>query len=132
MTPFSAKEIFTIRHSFPRSCNRVEPLERDTDCNSRVGIPAVVHVITVIHVGDVDIVVVVPVVAPVFGPGVNGADPIATVLEAGISTYDQKGQATDSESMVWTKISAVTIVRNAVPAIAAALVPVPMVGFPAL
>jgi hypothetical protein len=68
----------------------MDPLERDTDRHPGVGIPAVVHVIPVVHVCDIDIVVVVPIVSPVFGPRVNGADPVAVVLKAGISTNNLK------------------------------------------
>jgi len=51
----------------------------------------VVQVIPVVDVHDINIIVVVPVVSPVFRPRVNGSDPIATVLEARVSADDHKG-----------------------------------------
>lgn len=45
----------------------------------------VVQVIPVVDERDINIIVVVPVVSPVFRPRVNGSDPIATVLEARVS-----------------------------------------------
>ena len=104
------------------------PLKRDADRNSRGGgIPAVIQVITVVGVVDIDVVGVVPVISPVFRPWINGTNPIAVVLEAGISANDQKGEALDSEPMVRPKVSAEPVVRDAIPAVAAALFPCAMV-----
>jgi len=111
---------------------RMEPLIRDTDRDSGVGVPAVVHVIPVVHVCDIDIVIVVPIVSPVFGPRVNGTDPVAFVLEAGIPADNLEGQAADSEAMVWSKVSTVTVIRNAVTVVPAALLPRAVVGVPVL
>jgi len=118
------------RCSFFRSCISWEALERDVDSNSGVRIAAVVYVVAVVHVSDINVVVVVPVVSPVFWPRVNRADPVAVVLEAGISTYDQEGQAADSEAMIGTEVSAIAIIRDAVAVVAAALLPIAVVGIP--
>ena len=92
----------------------------------------VVQVIAVVNVDNVNIVVVVPVIAPVFRPRVNSSDPIAAVLEARVPAHNQEGQAVDAESMVLTKISAEAVVRNAITVVAAALLPGAVFGFPAL
>jgi hypothetical protein len=110
----------------------MEPLERNADCNSRARISAVVHVIAVIYVRNINIVVVVPVIAPVFGPGINRADPIAFILETRISAYHHERQSADQKPMVGPKVSVVTIVRNAVAVVAAALLPVAVVRVPVL
>jgi len=97
-----------------------------------VGIPAVVHVVAIVDVRHVNVVVVVPVFSPVFGPRVNRTDPVTVVLEAGISAYNQKWQAADSETVIRTKVSAVTILRNTVAVVAAALLPGAVVSVPVL
>ena len=112
--------------------HRVEPLQRDVDGYAFAGIPAVIEVITVVHVVDVDVVVVVPVVSPVLRPRVNGADPIALILEARVSAYDQEGQGVDAKAVARPKVSAIPVIRNAVTPVAAALLPVAVVGLPVL
>jgi hypothetical protein len=110
----------------------VEQLQRDVDRNSLAGIAAVVQVIAIVHIGDVDIVVVVPVIAPGFGPGVNCADPVTLVLEAGVSADHQEGKAVDAESVAGAKVSVVPVVGNAIAAVATALLPGAVVGLPVL
>ena len=105
-------------------------LQRDVDGNSLAGISPVIEVVTVVDVVDVDIVIVVPVIPPIFRPRVNGADPIALVLEAWVSAYNQEGEAVDAEAVARAKVSAVPVVGNAVTPVAAALLPVAVVGVP--
>jgi hypothetical protein len=112
--------------------HRVEPLHRDADRNSNVGIPAVEQIVAVIDIGDVDVVGVVPVIRPVSWPRVNHAEPIAVVLEAGISAHNEEGETVNAEPVVLAKISAEAIVRNAVAVVATTLLPVAVVGIPAL
>ena len=88
--------------------------------------------VVAVIVGDVNIVIVVPVIPPVFGPRINQTHPVTVVLEAGISAYNQERQAVDAEPVVRPKISTVALVRNAVAAIAATLLPVAMVAVPML
>ena len=90
------------------------------------------QVIAVVDVGDINVVVVIPVIAPVFRPWVNETDPIALVLKARISAHNQEGQSVDAEPMVRPKVSAEPVVRNAVTVVAATLLPSAMVGVPAL
>ena len=112
--------------------HRVRPLHRDADRNSDVGITTVVQVIAVVSVGDVDVVVVKPIIAPVLRPWVNETDPIALILEARVSANNHEGQAIDAEPMVATKVSAVTVVRDSIALISATLLPVAVVRVPPL
>lgn len=112
--------------------HRVDALQRDADRNSDVGIPTVVQVVAVIEVGDINVVVVVPIVAPVFRPWVNSTDPIATVLEARVSANHQEREAVDAEPMLRPKVSTEAMVRNAVAVVAATLLPSAVLRLPAL
>jgi hypothetical protein len=114
---------FTIWCSLSRSCTGKNPLHRDADRNSDARIPAVEHVIAVVDIANIDVVGVVPVISPGFWPWVNQTEPIAVVLEAGISAHNQEGKAGDAEAMVLTKVSPETVVRNAVAVVAASLLP---------
>lgn len=107
-------------------------LHREADRDPNVGIPAVVQVVAVLNIDDINVIVVVPVTSPVFRPGVNGSDPIATVLETRVSANNQERQATDSEIMVWSKVSTIAVVRNAVAVVAATLLPSAVIRIPAL
>jgi hypothetical protein len=120
-----------IRCSLSRGCTGT-PLHRDADRNSGAGIPPVEQVIAVVDVHHIDVIVVVPVIPPVFWPRVNEAQPIATVLEAGISAHNQKGQSVDAEPMVRSKVSTEPVVRDAIAVIATPLLPSAVVGIPAL
>ncbi len=110
--------------------HQVEPLHRNVDRNSHTWIPAVEQVIAVVNVGDVNVVVVVPIISPIVRPRVNHTEPIALVLEPGISAYDQKRESVDAESMVWTKVATETVLRDVVSVIATTLLPVAVVGVP--
>ena len=99
------------------------PLHRDADRNSDAGIPLVVKVIAVVDVGDVNVIIVIPVVTPIFWPRINEANPIALVLEARVPANNQEGQAINAESVIRTKVSAITVVRNAVAVVATTLLP---------
>jgi len=112
--------------------HRVEPLHRDIDCHSDVGIPAVEQVVPVVDVSDIDVVGVVPVIRPVFRPRVDHTEPIAVVLEAWESAHNQEGEAVDAEPMVLAKVSTEALIGNAVAVVAAALLPAAMVGIPVL
>jgi hypothetical protein len=108
------------------------PLHRDSNCNPDSGISAVVHVVAIVNVGYIHVVIVIPVIAPVFRPRINRCDPIAPVLEAWIASIHHERQAVDAKSVFWSEVSAEPVVGNAVSVIATALVPVAMVGIPAL
>jgi hypothetical protein len=108
-----------------------ESLPRNADRNSGAGISAVVQVVAVV-VGDVNVVIVIPVIPPIFWPWINQTQPVAVVLEAGISAYNQEWQAMDAEPVLRPKVSPEAVVRNAVAAVASALLPVAMIAVPML
>jgi hypothetical protein len=110
--------------------HRVEPLHRDVDRNSDSGVPAVEQVVAVVDVGNINVVVVIPVIRPVFRPRVNETEPIALILEARVPTYNQKGQSVYAESMVRPKVSPEALIGNAVSVVATTLLPAAMVGIP--
>jgi hypothetical protein len=112
--------------------HRIEPLPRYADRNSNGGIPAVEQVVAIVDVGDINFIGVVPVIRPVLWPRVNHTEPIAVVLEAGISAHNQEGEAVDAEPMVSAKASTEALVRNAIAMVATALLPGAVVGIPAL
>jgi hypothetical protein len=123
------------RLEFPPSCSLsrsspVELLHRDTDGNSGRRIPAVIQVIAAIGVNDINVVGVVPIVAPVFWPWVNGTEPIPLILEPGKSAHNQEGKARDAESVIAAKVPAETVVRNVITMVAPALLPGAVVGLP--
>ena len=96
------------------------------------GISSVVQVIAISRVVDIHIIVVVPVVGPVFRPRVNQAEPIASVLEARISAHDNYWVAVDAERVTRTKVAIVTVVGNAIAAVSATLLPIAVLGLPVM
>ena len=85
--------------------------------------PAIVKIISVTDIVDIDIIAFVPVVCPVFRPRVNETEPITAILEPGISTDNQKRLTVDAEPVAPAKVAIKMIFRNAVAAVAAALLP---------
>lgn len=122
-------EIYTAQPS--KNCAG-STLQGDIDRDSRGGIPAVIEVVAVVNVIDVDIVIVVPVVAPRIWPGIDGADPVAFVLKARVSADNQEGEGVDAETVAWAKVSAIAVIRDAIPVISAALLPGAVIGLPVL
>jgi hypothetical protein len=53
-------------------------------------------------------------------------------LEAGISAHNEEGETINAEPVILAEISAEAIVRNAVAVVATTLLPVAVVGIPAL
>ena len=72
------------------------PLHRDADRDSDVGISAIEQVIAVVDVGDIDVVIVVPVIPPIFRPRVNQTEPIATAC-----TQEQRFREAKTEWLCW-------------------------------
>jgi hypothetical protein len=100
----------------------------NVDGDAIARIPAVVQVIAVARIVDVDVIVVVPVAGPVFRPGVGQAEPIAAVLKAGISTDDHDGVAVNAERVAGAKVTVIAVLGNTVTVVTAALLPVAMLG----
>ena len=102
----------------------------DLDGDAITGIPAVVQVIAVVRVDDINVIVVVPVVGPIFRPRINETEPKAAVLEARVATNQHHGVAVDAEEVIGTKVTAIAVVWNAVAVITAALPPVAVLRLP--
>ena len=95
----------------------------DADRDSYSGMISVVHVVAVVTVVNVNVVVVVPIIRPVAGPGIEHCYPIASVLEPGITIVGSERKTDDTKTMLRSKISAVTIIRNSIAVVTAALLP---------
>ncbi len=102
-------------------------LHRDADGNADTGMPPVVHVISIVLINIVDVVSLVPVVCPAVGPRIDQTEPKAAVLEARESANHHIRLVVDDERIVRTKVSVVTVVRDAVAVVTAALVPCPVI-----
>jgi len=72
----------------------------------------------------------IPPFRPHFRPWINEGDPIAVILEAWISTYEDQRQPVDAEVVVTSEIKIEAVLRYAVTVIAAALTPAAMVVVP--
>jgi hypothetical protein len=106
------------------------PLLRDGDCDRNAGISSVEEIISVANIVYINVVGLVPVLAPVFRHRVKATEPIAAVLEAGISANRLEREAIDVESVAPTIVATEIRCRNAVAVIAAALIPSAVVGLP--
>ena len=107
-------------------------LHRDADGNAYAWMPAVVHVVPIVPVDNIDVVSLIPVVGPGVGPGIDHGEPIATVLEARKSANHHVRLVVDYEPVARTKVSVVTVVRDTVAVVTAALLPVAVIGVPVL
>jgi len=94
--------------------------------------PTVVHVISVVLIGNVNVVGLVPVVCPVVRPRIDKAEPESAVLEARESANHHIRLVVDDERVVRTKVSVVTVVRDAVAVVPAPLLPRPVIRIPVL
>ncbi len=100
----------------------------DGDGNPILGIPTVVQVIAVVGIVDVHVVVFIPVVGPVFGDRIQETEPVASVLEAGISAKNYQREAVNAEPVVAAKVTAEPVFRNVVTVVAATLLPGAVLG----
>jgi hypothetical protein len=119
--------------AFPEAPPHVGALHHgDGDGESSARIPGVVHVVSAVGILHVDVVVLIPVVRPGFRPRVNETKPEAFVLEARKTADKYHGLAVDAEPVRRTEVAVVAVVRNAVAVVAAALLPVAVLGMPAV
>src|SRR5580700_9620660 len=81
---------------------------------------------------DIHIVVVVPIIWPVFWPRVNDTEPKTAVLEAWISTNNHHGVAINTKRVARAKVAAITVLRNPVAVVSATLVPIAVLRFPVM
>lgn len=92
--------------------------------------PAVVHVISVIDVVNIDFVGAVPNRRPGFWAGINHPKPEAPELEARGTLDHYDGHVVDAKPVSTAKVRAEAIFRNAVSMVAAAFVPGMMLASP--
>lgn len=90
----------------------------------------VVHVVAVIVVFDVNVVGVIPIGGPVFGPWVDDGDPAVVIAEAGASGHDYDRKRVDAEAVRGSEINDVALARHAVSVIASAVAPAAMFVVP--
>jgi hypothetical protein len=90
----------------------------------------VIHVITVIHVINIYVVRLVPIVCPVFRPRINHAEPETAVLEPGISAHHNYRDRVDPEPVCAAEMRAEMVFRNTVTPVTAAFMPVVMFVLP--
>ena len=102
----------------------------DGDCDPVPGVPAVVQVIAVFGVNDIHVIVVVPIVRPVLWPWVHETEPKAAVLEARVPSIQLHRVPVDAEPVIRTKVATITVIWNTVAVVAAALLPVTVLGLP--
>src|ERR1700686_2980451 len=106
-----------VRGAFDERCL----VHKNGDCDSIPGIPTVVHVIAVPRIVDIHIIVVIPVVRPVFRPRVKDAEPKPAVLEGGIPANHYHRVTVDAERVIRAEVTSITVLRNAVAVVAATL-----------
>jgi len=122
-----AKSLYSS--SLARGCLSTQ-LERDADRKANARVPAVIQVISVVHIAYIDIVIVIPVIAPIGWPWINDAEPIATVLKARKSADHKEGESADAESMPLAEGDAEAVVGDPKAVVAAALLPGAVVSLP--
>jgi hypothetical protein len=111
-------------------CTGVRQLQRNSDRESDVWIPAVVKVVPVVVI-DVDVIGSVPIVCPVFRPGIHQQEGISAVLETRISHIDRR-EIPNTEPVFPPEIETEAVLRNVVTAVASSLHPCAMIAFPPL
>jgi hypothetical protein len=105
--------------------------ERDVDRDpGTAGISAVVEVVSVTGIVHINIVRLIPVIAPIVGIRVHHREPITPVLESRIAALIHEGKTIDAEIVAPAVVAAKIIVRNAVAIVAAALLPAAMIVIP--
>jgi len=92
--------------------------------------PAVVHVIPIVLIDNIHVIGLVPVVCPVVRPGINQTEPKAAILKTRESANHHIRLVVDDERVVRTKVAVVTILRDAVAVVTAALLPRAVVRIP--
>lgn len=91
---------------------------------------AVIQVVAVIGIVDIDIVRVIPIAAPVSRIWIDHAEPVTAILETRISANNEEGKTTDPESMPPSKVATEAVVGNAISVVSAALLPTMVVCLP--
>jgi hypothetical protein len=108
----------------------VRQLQCDHDRKSDARIPAVVKVVTIVVI-DVEVIGLVPVLCPVFRPGIQEQERRTAVRKARIPHVDRR-LILHPERVVTPKIETEGVLRNVVTAITSTLRPGAMVASPVL
>ncbi len=98
-------------------------LKRDSDCDPDARVIAVIYVVPIAGVIDIYVVSFVPVRRPRFRPRIHERNPIAVVLEAWISAYEEHRKGADAEEVPTPEVEPEAVFRNSVAVVAAALLP---------
>jgi hypothetical protein len=98
-------------------------IQIEGDGNTIAGISTVVQIISVTVVVHVHVIVVVPIVCPVFGPRVHQTEPKSAVLEAAIPANIHHGEIVEAKRVILPIVLTKTVIRDAVAAVTAALLP---------
>ena len=101
------------------------PLHDDSDRKSDARIATVVQVVTIV-IADVNLVSLVPVIHPVFRPGIHEQEREAAVLETRIA-HVHDGAAVDPEPVLTPETEIEPGLRNVVTAVASTLFPSAMI-----
>src|SRR5579859_8024834 len=88
------------------------------------------QVVPVAMVGYVDVIGLVPSASPVLRVGIQHCEPVAVVLETGISSFVRERKGVDPEYVLIAVVIAVIIIRNAVAVITASLLPTAVLVLP--
>ena len=72
----------------------------------------------------------VPVVSLIFWIRINGTEPITAVLEARKPSDPDERKAVDAEPVIPTIVTAIIVIRNAIAAVPATLLPRAVLRFP--
>src|ERR1039457_5413233 len=115
----------------PSPARSLSLVQIHVDCDSIPWMLTVVQVIAVSGVVDVHIIVVVPIVRPVFRPWVNDTEPKAAILEPGVPTRKNHRETAKAEAVILAKGATETVVGNPVAIVTAALAPFAVLRLPA-
>jgi hypothetical protein len=84
---------------------------------------AIAQIVAVVHVVHVNVVSLIPVRRPGFGPGIDNGEPEAAVLEAWTSIDHDHGCSVNAEVVSTAKVLAEAVWRNAITYITSAIMP---------
>jgi len=124
-------------HRFPNAdlaCRRFDEqlVQINRDRDPVIGILTVIQIIALVGVSDIHVVVIIPIVRPVFWPRIHETEPKAAILEARIPTVDLHGVPVEAERVFWTKITPIAVVGNAVAVVSTTVPPGAVLGLPIL
>ncbi len=105
-------------------------LQRDVDGDGDSRMPAVVHVISIVDVVDIDLVGPVPDRRPGLRAGINYSKPEAPKLETRGAFDHHDRDIVDAKPVSPTEMGAEAVFRDAVSVIAATIVPATMLTLP--